>query len=365
MDKEENKVVEETTQPVEKAPEQKIDESKFNSAGDPSVIKVDLLANKEEIKEPAKVVEVPEAPDENKVVEVEAVEQAKEIIEQAPEPTSNIDLPENVSNLLKFMNETGGDINDYVKLNVNVEEMDNMTALQEYYKKTKPHLNNEEIDFLMEDQFSYDEEVDEEAEVKRKKLALKEQVANAKTYLDGEKSKYYNEIKAGSKLTPEAQKAMDFFNRYNKESKEQEAEQERKAKHFQQKTDSVFNDKFEGFEYKVGDKKFRFNVNDVDKVKSTQGDINNFIGKFLDENDQMSDAEGYHKSLFTAMNSDAIANHFYEQGKADALKASIANSKNVDMKPRQSHPEVEVGGTKYRVLQGEGSRDFKVKLKRK
>jgi len=321
-----------------------------------------LTAKKEEVEEPARVVEVTEAP-EDKVVE--AVELAKQVVEPIAEQTTSVDLPDNVNNLLKFMDETGGDINDYVRLNVNVEEMDNMTALQEYYKKTKPHLDMEEIDFLMDDQFSYDEDMDESTEIKRKKLALKEQVANAKTYLDGEKSKYYDEIKAGSKLTPEAQKAMDFFNRYQNESKEQEAEQERQTENFQQKTDSVFTDKFEGFEYEVGDKKFRFNVNDVEKVKTTQSDINNFIGKFLDENNQMSDAKGYHKSLFTAMNSDAIANHFYEQGRADALKNSIANSKNVDMKPRQSHPEVEVGGTKYRVLQGEGSRDFKVKLKRK
>ena len=362
MEQEEKKVVEEVTQPVEKAPEQKVDESKFQSAGDPNVIKVDLTAKKEEVEEPARVVEVTEAP-EDKVVE--AVELAKQVVEPIAEQTTSVDLPDNVNNLLKFMDETGGDINDYVRLNVNVEEMDNMTALQEYYKKTKPHLDMEEIDFLMDDQFSYDEDMDESTEIKRKKLALKEQVANAKTYLDGEKSKYYDEIKAGSKLTPEAQKAMDFFNRYQNESKEQEAEQERQTENFQQKTDSVFTDKFEGFEYEVGDKKFRFNVNDVEKVKTTQSDINNFIGKFLDENNQMSDAKGYHKSLFTAMNSDAIANHFYEQGKADALKNSIANSKNVDMKPRQSHPEVEVGGTKYRVLQGEGSRDFKVKLKRK
>jgi hypothetical protein len=362
MEQEEKKVVEEVTQPVEKAPEQKVDESKFQSAGDPSVIKVDLTARKEEVEEPARVIEVTEAP-EDKVVE--AVELAKQVVEPTAEQATSVDLPDNVNNLLKFMSETGGDINDYVRLNVNVEEMDNMTALQEYYKKTKPHLDMEEIDFLMDDQFSYDEDIDESTDIKRKKLALKEQVANAKTYLDGEKSKYYNEIKAGSKLTPEAQKAMDFFNRYQNESKEQEAEQERQTEYFQQKTDSVFTDKFEGFEYEVGDKKFRFNVNDVEKVKATQSDINNFIGKFLDENNQMSDAKGYHKSLFTAMNSDAIANHFYEQGRADALKNSIANSKNVDMKPRQSHPEVEVGGTKYRVLQGEGSRDFKVKLKRK
>ena len=262
------------------------------------------------------------------------------------------------------MNETGGNINDYVKLNTNVDELDNMSALQQYYKQTKPHLNNEEITFMLDDQFSYEEDIDEETDIKRKKLALKEQVAEAKAYLDGQKSKYYDEIKARPAPNDEYQKAMDFFNRYNKESQEQDQQQKKQTENFMQKTNEVFNDKFEGFDFKVGDRSLKFKVNDAEKIKTTQSDINNFVGKFLDENEAMSDAEGYHKSLFTAMNADAIANHFYEQGKADALKNSVAKSKNIDMSPRQSHGEVEVGGIKYKVLQGDSSRDFKVRIKK-
>ena len=116
------------------------------------------------------------------------------------------------------MTDTGGDINDYVKLNQDYSNLNDETLLKEFYIQTKPHLNTEEINFLMEDQFSYDEEVDDERDIKRKKLALKEQVANAKTQLEENKSKYYEDIKAGSKLTTEQQKAIDFFNRYNKES---------------------------------------------------------------------------------------------------------------------------------------------------
>ena len=216
----------------------------------------------------------------------------------------------------------------------------------------------------MEDQFSYDEESDEERDIKRKKLALKEQVASAKAHLDGQKSKYYEEIKAGSKLTPEQQKAVDFFNRYNKESEENQKIIEAQKSTFVNKTNKVFNNKFKGFEYNIGDKKFRFNVKDAGKIKETQSDINNFVGKFLNKNSQMEDAKGYHKSLFTAMNADTIANHFYEQGKADALKESIAKSKNINMQPRQSHKEFESGGVKYKIL-GDDSSDFKFKIKNK
>ena len=262
------------------------------------------------------------------------------------------------------MDETGGDLNDYIKLNRDYSNTDDQDLLFEHYKQTKPHLNTEEINFLMEDQFSYDEEEEDERDIRRKKLALKEQVASAKSHLDGQKSKYYKEIKAGSKLTSEQQKAVDFFNRYNKESEETQKVAKQNTNIFTQKTDQVFNDKFKGFEYSVGEKKYRYNVKNTDEVKATQSDINNFTKKFLDKNQTLKDAKGYHKSLFTAMNADAIANHFYEQGKADAMKDSVAKAKNVDMNPRQAHGEVEAGGVKYRVL-GDDSSDFKFKIKNK
>ena len=275
------------------------------------------------------------------------------------------DLPENIQKLLEFMEDTGGDLEDYVRLNQDYSELDNNAVLKEYYKQTKPHLNNEEIEFLMEDTFSYDEDVDEEVEIKRKKLALKEQVAQAKEHLDSAKSKYYEDIKYGSKLTSEQQKAIDFFNRYNKESEEQQKATKQSQSVFTQKTNEVFNNNFKGFEYNIGDKRFRFNVNDVDTVKRNQSDITNFTKKFLDENSTLKDAKGYHKSMFTAMNADAIAAHFYEQGKTDALKDSIARSKNINMDPRQQHSGVvEAGGIKVRVL-GENSNDFKFKIKNK
>jgi hypothetical protein len=274
-------------------------------------------------------------------------------------------LPENIEKLVSFMEETGGDLNDYVKLNKDYSEMDNQDLLHEYYKQTKPHLNTEEINFLLDDQFSYEEDSDDENEIKRKKLALKEQVASAKSHLDGQKSKYYEEIKLGSKLTSEQQEAINFYNKYTKEAEETQRYEKAAKSNFMNRTNKFFGDKFKGFEYNVGDKKYRFNVNDVDKVKETQSDINNFIGKFLDENRHMSDEAGYHKSLFTAMNSDAVANHFYEQGKADALKQSVEESKNINMNPRQElNNNIDTGGVKVRVL-GDNSSDFKFKIKNK
>jgi len=306
---------------------------------------------------------------ETPVVE-EITEEVEELATQAEEAiTESIEkgteLPENIQKLMQFMEDTGGDLKDYVKLSQDYSELDNQSLLKEYYKQTKPHLNSEEIDFMMEDTFSYDEDMDDERDIKRKKLALKEQVANAKTQLEENKSKYYEDIKYGSKLTSEQQKAIDFFNRYNKESKGQQEVAKKQHDTFLNKTNQLFNEKFKGFEYEVGDKKFRFNVKNSDTIKDTQSDINNFVKKFLNKNNEMEDAKGYHKSMFTAMNADKIASHFYEQGKADALKNSVAKSKNISMDPRQQHSGVvEAGGIKVRVL-GDNSNDFKFKIKNK
>jgi hypothetical protein len=398
MAKKKETVVEETTQqetPVKEEPKvndtvekikvkKKPSMKKFSNDSD-GIIKVDLNKPVEETVETVAEEIAPAREDEKKIesdgvkdtpektetpiieeVTDDKVEEITEQVEEAIAETQETgkELPENIQKLMDFMEDTGGDINDYVKLNRDYSKLDNQDLLFEHYKQTKPHLNTEEINFLMEDQFSYDEEVDDERDIKRKKLALKEQVADAKTHLEENKSKYYEDIKAGSKLTPEQQKAIDFFNRHNKKSEENNKAAEAAKSTFLQKTDNVFNDKFKGFEYNVGDKKFRFNVNNANEIKDTQSDINNFVKKFLNKKNQMSDAKGYHKSLYTAMNADAVANHFYEQGKADAMKDSVAKAKNVDMDPRQAHGTIEAGGVKVRVL-GDDSTDFKFKIKQK
>ena len=388
-------VVEETTQ--DQVVETKADESKFDSAGDDTILKVDLSQpppepTQDEIKEnnpnnEGVVTKLDNAESTEKQEEIQPQEQTQEapvleevtneeVKEQAEELTEEIieaqetgkALPENLQKVVDFMEDTGGSLEDYVKLNQDYASYDNDTLLREYYSNTKPHLDNEEISFLMEDQFSYDEDADNERDIKRKKLALKEQVADAKAHLDRQKSKYYEEIKAGSKLTTEQQKAVNFFDRYNKESEESQRIAEKGKNVFVEKTNQVFNNEFKGFDYNVGDKRYRYNVKNPDSVKQTQSDINNFVQRFTDKNNgQINDAKGYHKSLFTAMNPDAIANHFYEQGKADAMKNSVAKSKNVSMNPRQSFSNENTSGMKVRIVNNQLSdtASFKFKTKNK
>ena len=341
--------------------------SEVNTDADPDVTKVVIPANTEEttsevIEEPAVEEAVEELTALEEVTEEEVVEKLEEKIEVAIEKAEEqgTPLPENIQKVVDFMDETGGSLEDYVELNKDYSKMSDNDLLDEYFKQTKPHLTDDERSFVMEDLYSYDEDLDEERDIKRKKLALKEQVANAKNHLDGLKSKYYDEIKAGSKLNPEQQNAMDFFNRYS----ENQTVAEDTAKFFKQKTNEVFSDGFKGFEYNVGDKRFRLNVKDADSVKDTQMDIGNFVNKFLNKDtSKIEDAKGYHKSLFTAMNPDVVANHFYQQGKTDALKESMSKAKNVDMTPRGTLANENVpGGMKVRAISGDSSSDFKIKI---
>jgi len=281
----------------------------------------------------------------------EKVEELEEQIEQAVvEEAVGIDLPDNIKKVVDFVNETGGSLEDYVKLNQDVDALNEEQLLVEYYQNTRPHLDPSEINFLIEDKFAIEEDMEDERDIKRKKLARKEELANAKNHLNGLKTKYYEEIKAGSRLAPEQQKAVDFFNRYNKDKEVAE----KQTQTFNNKTNQVFNDDFKGFEYKVGDKRYRFNVKNPNEVKDSQSNINNFVKKFLNKNNEMQDATGYHKSLFTAMNPDAIANHFYEQGKADAMKQSIAATKNISMDPRKGQSAAPQQGTTYRSVDADG-----------
>jgi hypothetical protein len=270
-------------------------------------------------------------------------------------------LPENIEKLVTFMEETGGTIEDYTRLNADYSSVDENTLLKEYYKKSKPHLNAEEIDFIMEESFHFDTDLDEERDVKKKKLAKKEEVAKAKNFLEETKKKYYDEIKLRPGVTQDQQKAMDFFNRYNEQQKQ--AEQQHDV--FQKNTKELFNQDFEGFDIKVGEKRFKYNIKDVDKVAENQSNINNLVKKFLDKDGNVNDAAGYHKAIYAADNVDRIATHFYEQGKADAVKDVVNKSKNLSpTKARSKQGEVFVNGLKVKAISGADSSKLKIKTRK-
>jgi len=356
------------------------------------VNKVNLRKEKEEIKKVEDAVQkqpeeqpVPKQTEEPKVELEEVKSEAptkepsettqKEIVEihenkkydnVDPEPKSfekpiekpEIKLPDNVEKLVAFMKETGGSVEDYVVLNKDYSQYDDSLLVREYYKKTRPNLTDDEVSFLMEDNFRFDEEVDEERFVRKQKLKYKEEVAKARTFLDTMKSKYYDEIKLRPSITKEQQKAMDFFNRYNDE----QSSMQEKRNMFINNTKDYFQEKFEGFDFEVGDKKFRYKVSNTRDIADNQIDINKFSNKFMDENGNVTDYAGYHKALYTARNADKIAHHFYEQGKADATRDIVQNSKNINQNPRSGEQgEVMPNGWRVRAINGVDSTKLKIK----
>jgi len=279
-------------------------------------------------------------------------QEQKEVLPQA----ETQELPENVEKLVAFMKETGGTVEDYARLNADYSNIDGKALLREYYKQSKPHLNTEEIQFVIEDSFNFDEELDEERDVKKKKLAYKEEVAKAKNYLDSLKDKYYAEIKLRPGINQEQQKAIDFFNRYNEEQELNKVNQSR----FHSQTDELLNNEFKGFDFKIGEKKFRYGVKDPVKVADNQKDISTFIKTFLNDKGEVVDTKGYHKALYAARNADTIANHFYEQGKTDAIKSQLAKSKNISTEPRKTQDgNVFIDGFKVKAVSGLDSSKLK------
>ena len=284
-------------------------------------------------------------------------QEQKEVLPQA----QTQELPENVDKLVSFMKETGGTIDDYARLNADYSDVDGETLLREYYKQSKPHLDSEEIQFVIEDSFNFDEDLDEARDIRKKKLAYKEEVAKAKSYLDSVKDKYYAEIKLRPGINPEQQKATDFFNRYNEEQELNKANQER----FRSQTDELLNNEFKGFDFKVGEKKFRYGVKDPVKVADNQKDISTFIKTFLNDKGEVVDTKGYHKALYAARNADTIAQHFYEQGKTDAIKNQLAKSKNISTEPRKTQDgSVFIDGFKVKAVSGLDSSKLKIKTKK-
>ena len=328
------------------------------------ITKVVIPAEEVKADEPVQIGEIEEVENfipikevtEEKIAEVKA--EVKEALRD--EKVLGKALPENIEKLVSFMEDTGGTIEDYTRLNADYSSVDDVTLLKEYYKQEKPYLEGEDIESILED-FIYDEDMDEAREIRKKKVAFKEEVAKAKSYLEETKSKYYDEIKLRPGVTQDQQKATDFFNRYTK----QQEQATQKHAQFQESTKQLFDDNFEGFDIKVGDKSYKYNIQNRDKIAENQSNINNLVGKFLDTDGNISDTKGYHKAMYAADNVDKIASHFYEQGKADAVKEVVNKSKNLsESQARSTQGDVFINGMKVKAISGADSTKLKIKTRK-
>jgi hypothetical protein len=354
-----SKKVEETVTPTVEAKVDLTEKPKEDAVQTSKTDDSDVTVKKPEDKGDSKTVVEDVRETEEEVIPLQEITD-EPLKQTAPQKSTEkeIVLPENIEKLVKFMEETNGTMEDYVRLNADYSTIDSGVLLKEYYKKSKPHLNDEEIKFIMEENFDYDEDVDEERDIKRKKLAYKEEVAKAKNFLEDVKSKYYDQVRLRPGVTGEQQKAIDFFNRYQKNQEVALQQHE----DFKQKTSSLFTDEFKGFDFAVGEKKYRYGVKNPNEVAKAQSNLQDFVQKFLDDKGNVQDAQGYHKAIFTARNADKIAHHFYEQGKADAVKDVVNKSKNVSTEARTSPSgDVFIGGLKVRAISGSDTNKLKIK----
>ena len=328
-------------------------EEKKDSANGEKVVE-DIRVTEEKVNSPLQEISAEEQEEQIKEI-------AKDIAEaKRDEKVLGKALPENIEKLVNFMEETGGDIQDYVRLNADYSNIDNKSLIKEYYKSSKPYLDTEDMELMLED-FDFDEEIDEPKDIRKKKLAFKEEVAKAKNFLEETKSKYYAEIKLRPGTTQDQQKALDFFNRYTEEQKTNKVVHDE----FVQKTKNLFTPDFKGFDFNVGQKKFRYSVKNPNQVSENQSDISNFVKTFLNDKGEIQDAKGYHKALYAASNADTIAQHFYEQGKADATKDIVSASKNISTEPRKTvSGDVFVGGMKVKAISGDDSSKLRIKKRK-
>lgn len=331
---------------IEKTEEKPVEEEVKSEVEDESPL--ELISDEKDNPEPVGV----EASNED----ADTPKEQEEILSQ----TQTQNLPENVDKLVEFMQETGGTVEDYVKLNIDLDKLPDGDLLREYYKQSKP-WDSKEVEEYLEDNFSYDEENDDARTIRARKRAFKEELYNAKKFLNGNREKYYADLKLNKQqdIPSEYQEAFEQYNTY----KQSEEANKELTKTFLNKTESVFNKDFKGFDFQVGNNKYRYKIANAEATKTAQSDIGNFIGEYLNDKGEIEDAAGYHKALFTARNADKLAEHFYEQGRADALRNSAKEAKNIDMGPRQEGVVKTKSGQKFRVVSGDSSSKLKIKLK--
>ncbi len=274
-------------------------------------------------------------------------------------------LPEEVSKYLDFKKKTGRGFNDFVKVNKNYDEISDEQLLKEYYSLTESDLDNEDIQYLMNDKFGHDEDLDDEKDIKKKNIAKKREVSKAKKYLNDLKENYSVPLESsGSSIPKETLNELEKYKEFLNQSKTTQEANQRKNDYFLKQTDKVFDSEFKGFEFNVGDKKISYAYGDTLEMKAKQKDLNNFVKNYVGEDGLIKDASGWHRALSAAMNPEKFAQYFYEQGKADAIGDVSKKSKNINMNVRQTPQAIGDTGFKARQVSDTSGRGLKIRSKK-
>lgn len=275
------------------------------------------------------------------------------------------ELPEDVSKYLQFKKETGRGLDDFLMVQQDFSQMDEVDLIGNYLSQSNPEYSDEDITFYMEDKFLAAEGEDERT-TRAKALAMKQELQKAKEYFSTIQEKYYTPLESSAENVPEDyKKALEFYQQFNEDATKTQQVEESQRRVFSENTRKYFNEEFKGFEFNLGDKKLNYQPKNIKETVEQQSDLGNFIKKYLDENGNLTNAKEYHTALSMAMNPNAYAKFFYEQGKADAVNNVVRDGKNINMNVR-TNVESSQPGPKFRVLQDtqDFSRGLRIKSKK-
>ena len=282
------------------------------------------------------------------------------------EKESNNELPEDVSAYFEYKKKTGRGIEDYVKLNRDFDSLDEDQILTEYLIATEEGIDKDDVELLMEE-YSYDEELDDESDVKRAKLKKKKAIVKAKKFFNEQKEMYHQPLESSATGISEDNEDYKAYKQYVENAKTQSEEQSRKVDFFHKETDKVLNQDFKGFKVSIDEANLLYNPGgSVEEIKKSQSSVINFINNHLNEDGLVKNAAEYHKALSAAMNPDKFARFFYEQGKAAATDDVTRKMKNINMSTRSAPEVTSKGGTQFRAINPSEGRGLKIKsIKRK
>jgi hypothetical protein len=289
--------------------------------------------------------------------EIESLDDLAEVRETTP------DLPEDVAAYYKYKQETGRGLQDFMKVNQNLDEVDGDGLLKEYLLQTEDGLDAEDVEMMMED-YKFDEDLDDEADIKKAKLAKKKAVAKARKYFEEEKEKYQTPLESRGAGSLENSEEYQEYKQYVEQAKTYQEEQKRRKEWFDEKTGEVFSEQFKGFEFNLNDKSYVYSPGDRGELKKLQQTPEAWLNKYLDEQGLVKDAKGYHKSLAVAMNPEKFAEFFYEQGKAAAVDDVMRKTKNINMSERPVPQAVSKGEFKVRAVAPSSGRGLKIRSSR-
>ena len=271
------------------------------------------------------------------------------------------ELPEDVKAYFEYKKETGRGIDDFVKLQQDYDSMNPDSLIASYYSVTEEGLDSEDIQYLMDDKFGYDEDLDDDKEKKKKQLAKKRELSKAKKYFKEQKEKYKLPLESRGVISESDDKEIKAYRKYIEQNAVYEKETANKLNWFKEETNKVFNKDFKGFEYVINDKKISYLPSAVEDVKKSQSSIDNFIQQYVDDRGLVKNTSQYHRALSMAMNPDKYAKFFYEQGKADAVENISKKSKNINMDVRSAPQVTSKSGFKVRSLNQDSGRGLKIR----